>query len=299
LEKRRPPGGLMRTVRPFFIVGSPRSGTTLLQAMLASAPGLFIPPETHFFEILRRPGHEAAGRDPEALDRLIEDLRKFSCEVFELPVTWDQLEPALRAAAPDWAAMFDALLYHMQQTRPAPCRIGEKTPSHILQVEYILERFADAQVITIVRDGRDVVTSNRETFGSELSEMTTRWRDHQREHARLLGRMAAARYTSVRYEDLVTQPEGELRRLCAFLGEPFVPAMLAYHQRRESGFARFELHKLHTLQPLTDSRIGRYRSSLSRAEVARIEAIAGPELMANRYVLDTTPGASLASTVTS
>jgi hypothetical protein len=288
----------MRTVRPFFIVGSPRSGTTLLQAMLMSSPGLFIPPETHFFEVVRRPCHEAAGRDTEVLDRLIEDIRKWSCGPYELPVTWDRLEPALRAAASDPAAMFDALLYHMQQGRAEPCRIGEKTPSHILQVEYILERFADAQVITIVRDGRDVVASNQETFGSQLSEMATRWRDHQREHARLLGCMAAARYTSVRYEDLVTQPEGALRRLCAFLGEPFVPAMLAYDQRRESGFARFELHKLRTLQPLTDSRIGRYRSSLSCADVARIEAIAGPELLANGYTLDTTPGASLTSAVT-
>ena len=93
----------------------------------------------------------------------------------------------------------------------------------------------------------------------------------------------------MRYEDLVDEPERELRRLCGFLDEPFCEEMLEHHRRSESGFARTETHKARTFKPVTTSRVGRYRKHLSRSDIAVFQAIAGAELRAHGYELDRVP----------
>lgn len=279
----------MRTRRPFFIVGTGRSGTTLLQAMFMSAPGVFIPPETHFLPIARSAARRRGPvRTDRGLDGLVAEVLAM-CARQQMPVDPRELERELRAAPRTVAGLFDALLAHVQERHPGCRRIGEKSPVHLPFVPEILDMFPDAQAITIIRDGRDVALSHERSLGRNTLRTAFRWRADQRMHARYARTLPAERYASVRYEDLVAEPEAQLRRLCAFLGEDFCEAMLRPHERAEEGFADWETHKALTRQPVTTSRIGRYRSQLSPAKIALFQRIAGRELVGHGYALDRVP----------
>lgn len=279
----------MHTSRLFFIVGSGRSGTTLLQSMFLAAPGIYIPPETHFLPIARRirtrfgPPERPRGRR-----RLVAAILA-NCAENEIPVDADRLEAELLACAATEAAMFDALLRHIQSRRPECRRLGEKSPVHLPYAPDLLRMFPDARVITIVRDGRDVALSQTGAFGRSMLQAALGWRRDQRLHARFRDELPPDRYTGVRYEDLVQDPEPELRRLCAFLEEPFDDRMLAPHERPTHGFATWEQHKALTRKPVTTARIGRYRTELDPAEIALFQWVARRELEANGYPIDPVP----------
>lgn len=279
----------MKTQRPFFIVGSARSGTTLLQAMLMSIPGVYIPPETQFWTVSKG---RAADFGPLPSDRgfhlAIEAVLK-TARASEVPIDEASLRSAWAAGERSYAAMFDGLLSHIQERRNGCRRIGEKSPTHAPYVPDLLDTFPDGKVIMIIRDGRDVAISNTQAFRSNVLRVAIRWRRDQRRHRAYATRYPAERYTSVRYEDLVTRPEPELRRLCDFLGEQFTPDLLEHHKRADTGFAKRETHKARTLEPVTAARVSRYRHSLSRPEIALFQLVAGRELRRHGYELEPVP----------
>jgi len=119
----------MKTKKPFFIVGSPRSGTTLLQAMLMSLDGVYIPPETKFWAITAgRAGVFGPISSDKGFELALDEVLK-SCPQNELPVDVARLESELRAGVRDHGEMFDTLLNHMQQEKGCR-RIGEKSRPH-------------------------------------------------------------------------------------------------------------------------------------------------------------------------
>jgi hypothetical protein len=274
----------MQTKRPFFVVGSPRSGTTLLQVMLSCLDGVHFSEETKFLHLTvpQRKRFGPLTGEPgvqRTIDRVMRHI-----DSNQMDVDREELIKQFRAAPPDDYNWFDVLLTHLQD-RAGCRRIGEKTPRHMPMVEQILERFPDSRVIAIIRDGRDVATSQDEAFDSDVITSALAWRSYQRMHRRYQ-HLPADRYTSVRYEDLVTEPEVQMRRLCEFLGEPFTENLLRHEQRGFKGFAERETHKLRTLEPVTSSRVARYRNKMTPGEIAVYQMVAGPELRENGYELE-------------
>jgi len=91
--------------------------------------------------------------------------------------------------------------------------------------------------------------------------------------ARTLG---ADRYTIVRYERLVAEPEAVLREVCAFLGEAFSDEMLRFHERDEAGFdERERAWKGATASPVSIASIDRWKQDLTARQIAGVERIAG------------------------
>ncbi|MFG0252279.1 MAG: sulfotransferase family protein, partial [Phycisphaerales bacterium JB038] len=203
--------------------------------------------------------------------------------LLELPR--EPVEEAMRASDGAARGLFLALLgaYQAQSGRP---RIGEKSPLHARQVERIRAVLPEAKFIHIHRDPRDVVASMR---GMQWTAGTVRglarsWVKTLCEHLRCLRIMPESAYTGVRFETLVEKPEEELKRLCAFLGEAFDPAMLAFHERAEQGYAAAEAGwKEQTRRPLSDQSIGRFKKDLTKRQIAQIERLAGPLLERFEY----------------
>ncbi len=270
----------------FFIVGTGRSGTTLLQAMLASHPRLGIPPETKFFQRWD-PADKRFGGEPLSGERLDAYLGEFfdseDWRLLELPR--EPVESAMRDSDGTARGLFLALLgaYQAESGRP---RIGEKSPLHGRCVERIRAVLPQAKFIHIHRDPRDVVAS---MLGMQWTQGTVRgltrsWVKALCEHLRCLRVLPDSAYTGVRFETLVEKPEEELRRLCEFLGEPFDPAMLAFHQREERGYAEDEkAWKEQTRRPLSGQSIGRFQKDLTRRQIAQVERIVGPLLERFEY----------------
>ena len=135
----------------------------------------------------------------------------------------------------DFGTFIDAVFSEWAKGQGKP-RWGVKTPGFVKLMDSLLQHFPSAQFIHIVRDGRDVVMSmGRVSWGTRnLLRAAESWK-----YLTILGRkmgrvMGPGRYHELRYEDLVNDPEGNLRGICKFLGEEFDPAMLSYHEGAKS-----------------------------------------------------------------
>jgi len=271
---------------PFFIVGCGRSGTTLLRLMLTAHPNLSVPPEGDF--LLGLDGQFDDPTDPTWASRFvdaffsIEKCREWGLEPATLsegiaslaPTSWPEL-----AAVPYWA--------YLVTHDPEANRWGDKNPGYVSHVPRLLQLYPRARVIHLVRDGRDVAQSWLSVhFGPRsLEQAARRWASAVAVGNRI-ARLHPRSVVEVHYEALVADPEGELRRICTFLGEDFDPAMLGYDRlNRERGLV--PAHRLawhaNTLGPPDPSRIGRGRAALSVEDAALFDRLAGPVLEANGY----------------
>jgi hypothetical protein len=98
------------------------------------------------------------------------------------------------------------------------------------------------------------------------------------------GRLDPESYLELRYEDLVVEPERELRRVCRFLDEDFHPKMLQFHLTAEESIQVGEFHDA-VRNPLTTERIGRWRKEMSAGALRVFEAISGRTLTGLGYEL--------------
>lgn len=248
--------------RHVFLVGCARTGSTLLRHVLNRSPGVSIAPETHFMRRahrLRLSDRLASAATPEALAELVQTL--YAVDHHSRTGYWawlrrsipiDEFTSRLGATDRSTRALFE-LLIELYVERTAVdgdvSVIGEKTPSHLLFVPTLMDWFPGAMVIHTFRDPRAIYASElrRRREGRwglkrrlawlpagiidpalaplEAIRTALAWRRAHRldaEYRRLLG----ARYHFVRFEDLVRQPEVELRDICDWLGVPFEASML-------------------------------------------------------------------------
>ncbi|RKY18947.1 MAG: hypothetical protein DRQ55_11985 [Planctomycetota bacterium] len=292
--------------RPLFIVGHGRSGTTLIRLMLNAHPAVHIPGETAFVSYLRRhlrPGG-ACPRDA-GYEAMVERLlsRGWFTEkwIDAGPLPVDEVRACALAAPREPGGLMGALF--SQRTRAlGKTRWGDKVPNNYRFLDEIEAWFPDAQVLHMLRDGRDVAVScltppfSDEHDMGDVYEVALRWRDALRRGARGLQRLGAERYRELRYEDLTADPARELRALCDWLGEPFDPAMLEYHRdsRRQIPDSEKAVHPRLGGQ-VDRTRVERWRSDAPPGMVAAFEGVAGYELRRAGYALsDEQPSPALA-----
>jgi hypothetical protein len=273
---------------PLFIVGCPRSGTTLLQRMLDTHPEMAIAPETHFIRRfwVRRDEYGDL-RDEEAFGRLVSDVLSIP-EVADMRLNTDVFRTATARIERSVPALFALLLESFRAQRDAKL-VGEKTPNHLLYMETLQRFFPGCRFIHIIRDPRAVVASWRNvpwSSGSTRSD-THVWRRYIRSAWKQ--RLRGGALHVVRYESLVTAPEATLRRICRFVGLDFSPAMLTYHQVESSTLnLEREPWKRGAAVAVYERSTVEWRNNLSPTEVAEIERIAGVEMMWLGYRFSTT-----------
>jgi Sulfotransferase family len=223
----------MSSSAPIFVIGAPRSGTTLLRIMLSCHPRIYIPPESDFIPRL----YLGRARRPMSRGRAVRDLRIILANRRFLR-EWRDAEPdpaAVVAALPELtpAALLDAL-YSAYAAQHGAARWGDKSPIYTRHIPLLAEIFPSAQFVHLIRDGRDAALSTLaaypDRFYVDMYFAAHSWRRRVRT-ARLAGTsLSPGRYTELRYEDLTTDPDAVLRQLCAFLGEHYDPAMGEPHE---------------------------------------------------------------------
>ena len=218
---------------PVFVVGAPRSGTTMLAAMLASHPDLAAGPETQFFSKLSHTQLDSAVQDanwPRTAVQSLSTLTLAEQSVLSLFETSpQQITEFLEARNPSVEAMLEALAVPYAEARSA-CGWVEKTPNHILHLKTLRALWPQAVIVRIIRDPRDVGLSMRRlpSFSDDVLPNVYLW---QRWNAQAESFLAADhKSVSLRYEDLVEEPEKHLRQLCELAGMAFDPAMLEFSQ---------------------------------------------------------------------
>ena len=269
---------MTKNTRPIFIVGAPRSGTTLLRAILNKHPSIAICDETYFFYYVYSRRRAFGDLTREANRRRLVEAYLDTWRISRLGLERQELESRLLLEGTDYPALFTSLMEAYAESR-SKRRPGEKTPHHAEHVETLLDWYPEATVIHVVRDPRDVVASLRNVpWGRRSTAANARlWVDLTGAAERAAGRRG---FISLRYEDLVTHPEDSLRSLCRTLGEPYVPEVLSDPSQETPDrpwFGRaYE-------QPISRSRIGLWRRELSEGQVGIVESIAGTLMNTHGY----------------
>lgn len=265
-----------------FLVGCPRSGTTLLQGMLASHPEIESFPETHFFE------KGFSGKNSSRKKRMltlvlrglylrtilslwIQELDRLGYEVpdsVKLGRGWSRSK-----VVDNFVRILDSLTLNNDKSVWV-----EKTPGHVLHISTISRYVGKSKFVHIVRDGRPVVASLYEVsrqfpdgWGGQwtIEKCISMWNACLASTSERLGE---AEHFAVSYERLLEDPEKHLRRLCSFLGVRYEATMLSgYAAAMEKIVTGGEGWKDKNLRPLKDSGLTKYLETFDETERRRIE----------------------------
>src|SRR3989442_8404264 len=229
---------------PFlFIVGCPRSGTTLLQRIVNAHPQIAITPETHWIPrwFNRRKGLTAEGLvTPKLVSKLLE-YHKFP----KLQIGREQLESLLGSGEPVSFPSFVSGIYDLYGKAQGKPLVGDKTPDYVRSIPTLHALWARAKFVHLIRDGRDVCLSTMSwskvrkgagrfaTWMVDAVATTALWWEWNVRLGREIGSsLGPELYYEMRYESLVADPAHECAALCAFLGVPYNDAMLRFHEGR-------------------------------------------------------------------
>lgn len=258
---------------PVFIAGPDRSGTTLLYALLASHPNVSMVRRTNMWRYFH--GRYGDLADPANLDRCLHDMVAYR-RMRHLHPDAERIRRDFAAGPPTYGRLF-ALFHEHHAERAGRSRWGDKSLHTEHYASRVFAEFPDARIIHIVRDPRDRYASVRKRWGRDAARVgaaTGRWLLSTRAGIRN-ARRYPDRYLIVRYEDLATHPEATMRRVCAFIGEPFDPAIMAMNgapEHRDTGgnssFGDIEPGAISTRA------IGRFREVLRPAETTFIDLAA-------------------------
>ena len=264
-------------LRPFFIVGADRSGTTMLRLMLNQHAELLVPQETWFMIDLM---NELPLTDP------LTELQKQ--RAYELIVThkrWSDLgirdyDLAIgieTLAQPTLGALLETVFGQLLN-RTTKRRWGDKTPEYVIEIARLHEVFPQAQFIHVIRDARDVCLSllRKRWRGTRTPNVARFWANYVHRGITAGRSLPDKLYLEIHYESLVQNTVNTLGSVCEFLGVDFNPAMMFFYESANENIAPWErdLHKKVMRPPCLDD-VYRWRTESSMLQVMAVEALAG------------------------
>jgi len=160
-------------------------------------------------------------------------------------------------------------------------RWGDKTPYYVLHIPKILDWFPDAQIIHIVRDGRDVALSlferRHDFFVYNTYTAAEAWKRYVEVGHRIGTTLRPDQYLEIRYEDLIAEPEQILQTICTFLGEDYDADLFKTSTPRDLG----KTPLVHA--PIKNDNREKWRTKMTPRQVRTFEAIAGKTLADHGY----------------
>jgi hypothetical protein len=247
---------------PVFLVGSTRSGTTLLGLLLGHHPAVCCPGEFELAIDLVSDG----GRFPPL--GVYREWLALNRHFLALKL---EIDPSL-----DYRELVNDLLLQMKRNADPDGKpiVGVLVHRHY---DRLLHLWPRARFIHLVRDARDVCASwLRLGWVGNAWAGAREWQAGERLWDRVAASLPPEQRHELRFEDLLAAPRAELERLCRFLRVPFAEAMLEYPRDT-------------TYEPLDPSQAGKWRSQLSARAIRQIEAGAGELLERRGYVRSRLP----------
>ena len=248
-----------------FVVGAPRSGTTLLKLVLDSH-SKFISPghETGFF----------------LYNKIISNNWNF--ENFKP----EEIQK-LKQESNNIVSFFDELVQKNLEIYNGEYFV-EKSPPHILHLKFLRKHFPNSYFIHIYRDGRDCYCSARShphiPQNKSLEKYAYYWRNcirtrfKEREDGNIF---------DLKYEELVEEPEKNIKALMKFLNEEFEEEQLNFHKSSSHRLVKNPVERFIKLTKNIDNKsVTRYLQELTTAEIEKFNKIAEKELGLLGYTID-------------
>jgi len=277
---------------PVFIVGAPRSGTTLLQYMLRSHSALSLPTgESHFFIPLYRNASQYGDlSQADNVRRVLQAMEGQSAEflytdLHGLKFDVDTLTQEFTAEGRRTMRDIITGLFEKNAAGEGKPRWGDKTPYYVLHLTKLLDWWPDAQIIHIIRDGRDVALSmfaRRHDFRAyNTYHVAKQWQQYVESGHEMGQLLPASQYLELRYEDMIGDQKSALQRICSFLGETYSDELLDYKKSGEAG-------KTPLLQkPVQKSNRDKWKHEMTPWQIRVFESATADTLKQFGYTLST------------
>jgi hypothetical protein len=290
LEKTVDSTGKNRKHAPVFVLGSPRSGTTLLYDMLLSAGGFAVYlAESNVFNLLvPRFGDLNSRSNRERLVKTWLESKLFRSAGLDAEHIRNRILRDCRSGG-DFLSIVMGEICALQGVE----RWAENSPEGMLYLPLIKQLIPEALVIHIIRDGRDVAVSLGRLRYVRAFPWETRhsligcglyW-EWIVQHGRNFGRSAGADYMEIHFENLLAQPEDTLTQVSRFIDHPLdyeVIKSVAY------GSVSKPNTSFRTETPNVDfNPVGRWKKSFSQEQLLRFEHLVGKTLHEFGYALAT------------
>jgi hypothetical protein len=278
----------MSNIPFFFILGRPRSGTTLLMTILDANPHIIIPPEIPFIPLLYPRYHHCKNWDSPTLNDFYNDLCNLTFGIFykftDLPFNKELLKKEILSASAD--STFSELIkiiysnYNSVFPKKEIQLLGDKNPVFSKESYRYVKIFPDAKFIHIRRDYRDhALSMNKAGFGKKnLAFIVYRWK-YNLKLIEAFKQKYPEKILMVKYEDLVSEPEIQTKRICNFLAVPYYPEMLLFHQigNLEELYPEKVMFEYQSslLKPISKDNIGVWEKKMNDSHIKMCDFVAG------------------------
>lgn len=275
----------VRNTPIFFIIGRPRSGTTLLRHLFDAHPNVNIPSECNYILALSRKYKHTEKFDRKTLEKFLEDLKQTKSydtlsmddellkkNVFSVPenITYPELCKIVHAS---YASIHD---------KKEMLLIGDKNPAYSSEnFTKVFSLFPDAKFIHLIRDYRDQATSLLKARFKSLSPafIALTWKGSLKTINRCKQK-SPENFFTLRYEDFVREPEKHFGELCSFLQIPNDIGVFSFNVKKEKYIdhqpgINYDMHHKSLFQPIDEKRVGIWKDFLKGNELAVAEKIAG------------------------
>ncbi len=269
----------------FFILGRPRSGTTLLRTLLDVHPNIIIPLENpsmiHLYFKYRYVKHW----DVKNLNNIFCDFKNLNF-IKSWKLDWEGIKDIFENLSKMQISFHEIIklfYYHYQSefTKEEIRCLCDKTPLNSLYSKEISRVFPGAKCIHLVRDYRANLASmsKHDVFSPSLTGILMQWKKSVNQISKLTVENPQ-RFFLVRYEDLVSDPEGTYKLICNFLKVKYMPELLDPEYRKNAINNIYASEFLNQWQPdlsgkISTSNIEKWKIDLSADSIRKADYIAG------------------------
>jgi len=276
---------------PFFIVGCPRSGTTLFQTLVDQHPKLCIPPESFIFSYFGQ--YLCSGKidfSNKAHVQLLTEhvINNNRIKSWGLPLDTSTFTNRCYSGPSEYINH----LFSLYASYAGKTRWGDKTPQHALCIPEILKVYPEAKFIHVVRDGRDVAESSRRvTIGPKsMRGIATRWCHFVNTVESEFKSIPEENAIQVYYEDLILDKARVMNDVFAFLGEASIDSGISNPESSVSEkYATISSFHHSSQKGIDKSKIGIYKKRMSQNEITLFESVAAPTLARFGYQVTSSP----------
>lgn len=279
-------------MQQFFILGNPRSGTSLLRLIMNNHSQIVVPPECGFFLWWSKKYQYWTKKNTDEkkeVEQFIIDL-KSSKKIETWNLDFKLLKQNIEQEKPENYLKLCQQVYltFAQQRNKVPSIIGDKNNYYIEHIKELIDLIPKAKFIHIIRDGRDVACSYmaikklntnspyKPILSTNIVEIAKEWKKNNESVLDLFEKLTNDKIISIRYEDLVSKPEETVRKLAAFLKVSYDPNMLLYYKNnqinKEEPTQTLDW-KLKTLEEPDESNVNKYKKLLTLTEIEEFNNI--------------------------
>lgn len=258
---------------------SERSGSNLITRMMDAHPSVCGPTPSHLVRVVAEHVHRYGDlRDDASWRRLLDDaVDLLDTKLGRWATSWDADSLADAVCVRDAAVLARCVLENEARAHDASTLFLKENHSY-RYLPFLERAFPGARFVAMVRDPRDMALSWKRSpiLRGDVVRAAGIWRDDQQGLLRARAWLGDDRMHVLRYEDLVSDAQGEIDRLCAYLDLEPDAAMLTFHDSdaNDAAAARTDDWK-NLASPLMTTNFDKWRRGLDADEIAYVDSVCG------------------------